>query len=148
MREVKALIEDKDAAGHPACDYADVMLDSSVYEGDRYRPQYHAIPPGMWMNEPHAAFYYNGYYHLFYQSNPNGPYWAQIRWSHWVSKDMVHWEYVKEAVVPTKDICPDGVWTGGAVIGPDGTPWLVITAGHDDDNVQRTEHRVCALCRP
>ena len=105
------------------------MLDSSVYEGDRYRPQYHAIPPGMWMNEPHAAFYYNGYYHLFYQSNPNGPYWAQIRWSHWVSTDMVHWEYVKEAVVPTKDICPDGVWTGGAVIGPDGTPWLVITAG-------------------
>ena len=127
--QVKALYEDKDAAGHPACDYADVMLDSSVYEGDRYRPQYHAIPPGMWMNEPHAAFYYNGYYHLFYQSNPNGPYWAQIRWSHWVSEDMVHWKYVKEAVVPTKDICPDGVWTGGAVIGPDGTPWLVITAG-------------------
>lgn len=127
--EAKALYEDKDAAGHPVCDYADVMLDPSVYEGDRYRPQYHAIPPGMWMNEPHAAFYYKGYYHLFYQSNPNGPYWAQIRWSHWVSTDMVHWEYVKEAVVPTKGICPDGVWTGGAVIGPDGTPWLVITAG-------------------
>ena len=127
--EVKALYADRDSIDHPVCAYADVMLDSSVYEGDRYRPQYHAIPPGMWMNEPHAAFYYNGYYHLFYQSNPNGPYWAQIRWSHWVSEDMVHWKYVKEAVVPTKDICPDGVWTGGAVIGPDGTPWLVITAG-------------------
>lgn len=127
--EVQTLYADKDASGHPVCEYSDVMLDSSVYEGDRYRPQYHAIPPGMWMNEPHAAFYYNGYYHLFYQSNPNGPYWAQIRWSHWVSTDMVHWEYVKEAVVPTRGICPDGVWTGGAVIGPDGTPWLVITAG-------------------
>ena len=127
--EVAALYADKDASGHPVCDYEDVMLDSSVYEGDRYRPQYHAIPPGMWMNEPHAGFYYNGHYHLFYQSNPGGPYWAQIRWSHWVSKDLVHWEYVKEAVVPTEGICPDGVWTGGSVIGPDGTPWLVITAG-------------------
>lgn len=127
--EVKALYADRDSINHPVCAYADVMLDSSVYEGDRYRPQYHAIPPGMWMNEPHAAMYYNGYYHLFYQSNPNGPYWAQIRWGHWVSRDMVHWEYVKEAVLPTKDICPDGVWTGGSVIGPDGTPWLIITAG-------------------
>ncbi len=127
--EVKALYNDKDAAGHPECSYSSVMLDPSVYAGDRYRPQYHAIPPGMWMNEPHAAIYYKGYYHLFYQSNPAGPYWAQIRWSHWVSQDMVHWEYVKEAVLPTKDICPDGVWTGGSVIGPDGTPWLVITAG-------------------
>ncbi len=127
--QVVALYNEKEAAGHPECAYSDVMLDSSVYAGDRYRPQYHAIPPGMWMNEPHAAFYYNGYYHLFYQSNPCGPYWAQIRWSHWVSDDMVHWKYVKEAVVPTKGICPDGVWTGGSVIGPDGYPWLVITAG-------------------
>lgn len=127
--EVRGIYEDKDETGHPACSYAEVMLDPSMYAGDRYRPQYHAIPPGMWMNEPHAAFWYKGFFHLFYQSNPNGPYWAQIRWSHWVSTDMVHWEYVKEAVLPTKGICPDGVWTGGSVIGPDGTPWLVITAG-------------------
>ncbi|MDE7264799.1 MAG: glycoside hydrolase family 32 protein [Clostridia bacterium] len=42
---------------------------------------------------------------------------------------MIHWEYVKDAVVPTAGICPEGVWTGGACIGPDGTPWLAITAG-------------------
>ena len=144
--EAKALYEDKDTAGHPACDYADVMLDPSVYEGDRYRPQYHAIPPGMWMNEPHAAFYYKGYYHLFYQSNPNGPYWAQIRWSHWVSTDMVHWEYVKEAVVPTKGICPDGVWTGGAVIGPDGTPWRIgVRDPFSEGNLGVLEVEDCAV---
>ena len=114
---------------HPYLPFSDVGLDSSVYEGDRYRPQYHAIPPAVWMNEPHSPFYYNGKYHVLYQHNPSGPYWSQIRWGHLVSDDMIHWEYVKDAVVPTKGICPEGVWTGGAVIGPDGTPWLVITAG-------------------
>lgn len=115
--------------GHPALDFSEIALDSSVYAGDRYRPQYHAIPPAVWMNEPHSPFYYKGKYHVFYQHNPAGPYWSQIRWGHLVSDDMIHWTYVKDAVVPTKGICPEGVWTGGACIGPDGTPWLVITAG-------------------
>lgn len=113
----------------PVLPYSEVALDSNVYEGDRYRQQYHAIPPAVWMNEPHSPFYYKGYYHVFYQHNPSGPYWSQIRWAHIVSPDMIHWIYVKDAVVPTAGICPEGVWTGGACIGPDGTPWLAITAG-------------------
>lgn len=129
-KEIKEVYADTDAeSGHPALDWADIALDSSVYEGDRYRPQYHGIPPAVWMNEPHSPFYYKGKYHVFYQHNPSGPYWSQIRWAHIVSDDMIHWEYVKDAVVPTKGICPEGVWTGGACIGPDGTPWLAITAG-------------------
>lgn len=129
-REIAEVYADTDADGaHPSLDWKDIALDSSVYEGDRYRPQYHGIPPAVWMNEPHSPFYYKGKYHVFYQHNPSGPYWSQIRWAHIVSDDMIHWEYVKDAVVPTKGICPEGVWTGGACIGPDGTPWLAITAG-------------------
>ena len=127
--QVNGVYKDVDGEGHPALDWKDVALDSSVYEGDCYRPQYHGIPPAVWMNEPHSPFYYKGKYHVFYQHNPSGPYWSQIRWAHIVSDDMIHWEYVKDAVVPTKGICPEGVWTGGACIGPDGTPWLAITAG-------------------
>lgn len=114
---------------HPELDFDDVKEDRAQYEGDRYRPIYHGIPSAVWMNEPHAPIYYKGMYHLFYQHNPIGPYWSQIRWAHWVSTDMIHWVGVKDAVAPTAGICPEGVWTGGSVIGPDGTPWLVITAG-------------------
>jgi len=129
-KQIREVYADTDAkGGHPQLDWSDVALDSSVYEGDRYRPQYHGLPPAVWMNEPHSPFYYKGKYHVFYQHNPSGPYWSQIRWAHIVSDDMIHWEYVKDAVVPTAGICPEGVWTGGACIGPDGTPWLAITAG-------------------
>ncbi len=114
---------------HPDLPFDEVKEDRAMYEGDRYRVIYHGIPSAVWMNEPHAPIYYKGYYHLFYQHNPIGPYWSQIRWAHLASTDMMHWVSVKDAVVPTAGVCPEGVWTGGSVIGPDGTPWLIITAG-------------------
>ena len=114
---------------HPNLDFDNVKEDRAQYEGDRYRPIYHGLPSAVWMNEPHAPIYYKGMYHLFYQHNPIGPYWSQIRWGHLASTDMIHWVSVKDAVAPTKGVCPEGVWTGGSVIGPDGTPWLIITAG-------------------
>ena len=129
-KEQKGLFEKNSNNGEvPSLDYSEVALDNTVYYGDRYRPQYHALPPATWMNEPHSPFYYKGRYHVFYQHNPSGPYWSQIRWGHIVSDDLIHWEYVKDAVAPTSGVCPEGVWTGGSVIGPDGTPWLLITAG-------------------
>lgn len=122
--------EGTDGGNHPSLDWKEVAIDPSQYEGDRYRAQYHALPPGVWMNEPHAPFYFNGKYHAFYQHNPAGPRFtgSMMRWGHIVSDDLVHWEYVKDAVVPA-GVCEKGVWTGGSLIGPDGAPWLLITAG-------------------
>ena len=113
----------------PELPFSEATLDTDVYSGDRYRPQFHGIPPAVWMNEPHAPIYYKGMFHVFYQHNPIGPYWSQIRWAHICSRDMIHWIYVKDAVVPQQPACPEGAWTGGSVVGPDGTPWLTVTAG-------------------
>lgn len=115
----------------PPIVYADIKIDRSQFKEDPYRPQFHAIPPGAWMNEPHAPFFYNGKYHLTYQHNPTGPYWHQIHWGHWASDDLVHWYDVPEAIFPGNDsIAPDGIWSGSATIDEKGIPALVYTAGN------------------
>ena len=63
-KDIAAIYNDTDTdEAHPYLPWENIALDSSVYEGDRYRPQYHALPPAVWMNEPHSPFYYNGMYH-------------------------------------------------------------------------------------
>ncbi|WP_241674637.1 S-layer homology domain-containing protein [Paenibacillus luteus] len=110
----------------------DIDEDPAVFDGDQHRPQYHAMPPQNWMNEAHAPIYFNGKYHLFYQHNPQGPYWHQIHWGHWVSDDMVHWENVRPALAPESGtLDPDGAWSGSAAYDRDGNPVLFYTAGND-----------------
>ena len=135
----------------PELPFSEVQLDTDVYSGDRYRPQYHGIPPAVWMNEPHAPIYYKGMFHVFYQHNPIGPYWSQIRWAHICSPDMIHWIYVKDAVAPQNPACPEGAWTGGSVVGPDGVPWLTITAGTtyaDYQESSRFSHQSVCYAHP
>jgi len=116
----------------PEIPNGDIDEDPGVFDGDQHRPQYHAMPPQNWMNEAHAPIYYNGKYHLFYQHNPQGPYWHQIHWGHWVSDDMVHWENVRPALAPEAgSLDPDGTWSGSAAYDRNGNPVLFFTAGND-----------------
>ncbi|HEY0827151.1 MAG TPA: GH32 C-terminal domain-containing protein [Bacilli bacterium] len=101
----------------------------SRFKGDRHRPQYHFIAPGHWMNEPHAPLYFNGQYHLFFQHNPQGPYFNHIHWGHAVSSDLVHWRDLPIALAPEADkVDPFGDWTGCSVIDDNGSPVLIFTA--------------------
>jgi len=116
----------------PEIPYDEIKLDRSPLLNDRHRPQYHLSPPAHWMNEPHAPIFFNGQYHLFYQHNPQGPYWHQIHWGHWVSDDLVHWRDLPIALAPEKDaVDPDGVWSGSAAYDENGIPALFFTAGDD-----------------
>ena len=89
---------------------------------ERHRPLYHFVAPANWMNDPNGAFFWKGKYHLFYQYNPNGPFWGTIHWGHAASSDLVHWEDLPIALAPSKD-GPDkeGCWSG-CVVNDDGIP--------------------------
>ncbi len=115
----------------PEIAFEDIWLENILTE-DIYKTQYHGGPYQHWMNEPHGPVYYNGMYHLFYQSNMIGTYWRNICWGHLISEDMVNWKPIKEAITPKENsVVPDGVWSGGATTDKNGVPLLFFTAGND-----------------
>ncbi len=123
-----AALSDRAVAEIP---YEQIGLEN-ILTGDIYKTQYHGGPYQHWMNEPHAPVYYNGLYHLFFQSNAVGTYWRNICWGHLVSEDTVHWRQLPDAIVPTEHtVVPDGVWSGGATLDRNGVPILFFTAGND-----------------
>ncbi|CAN6282964.1 unnamed protein product [Urochloa humidicola] len=72
--------------------------------------------------------YYKGWYHLFYQYNPNGAAWdRRIVWGHSVSRDLINWMTLEPAISPSIDSDRFGCWSGSATILPDGTPMIVYT---------------------
>lgn len=104
------------------------------FSRDIYRPLYHLIPLGKWMNEPHAPFCYNGKYHIFYQANPHAPIWDNLCWGHLVSCDMVKWEDAGIALYPDEEqIDIDGCWSGSACMNENGQPLLFYTAGNNKE---------------
>lgn len=114
--------------------------------GEPWRPQFHFSPPLNWMNDPNGLIYYEGEYHLFYQTNPVDNRWGNIGWGHAVSRDLVRWRHLLVAI-PEED----GVmaWSGSAVIdwantsgfGENGQPPMVaIYTGYEEATGNQTQN--------
>lgn len=95
------------------------------------RPQFHFSARRGWLNDPNGLAFYHGEYHLFFQHSPfswgDGPkYWGQA-----VSRDLVHWTEVGEALTPDDF---GAMWSGSAAVdwknasglGKDGRPPLAL----------------------
>ena len=67
---------------------------------EKFRPAYHHTPVYGWMNDPNGMFYKDGEWHLYYQYNPYGSLWENMTWGHSVSKDLIHWEALPNAIEP------------------------------------------------
>lgn len=99
------------------------------------RSGYHFQPEKNWMNDPNGPLYHKGYYHLFYQYNPDSAVWGNITWGHAVSTDLIHWKYLPLSMVPDQWYDINGVWSGSATILPDGNIMMLYT-GDTDQYVQ------------
>ncbi|KAG2573602.1 beta-fructofuranosidase 1-like [Panicum virgatum] len=99
------------------------------------RTAFHFQPPKNWMNDPNGPLYHKGWYHLFYQWNPDSAVWGNITWGHAVSRDLVHWLHLPLAMVPDHWYDANGVWSGSATKLPDGRIVMLYT-GATTESVQ------------
>jgi beta-fructofuranosidase len=116
---------------------------------DPQRPICHAQPPRAWTNEPHGLIHWGGRYHLFYQKNPDGPYWSRLNWGHMTSPDLLRWTEMPVALTPELPYESKGCWSG-SVIDHQGKLTLVYTGvdevkagislAYSDDGVNFTKY--------
>ncbi|KAJ9555924.1 hypothetical protein OSB04_010538 [Centaurea solstitialis] len=89
------------------------------------KPAFHLRPPKNWLNGP---MYYKGVYHLFYQYNPYGSIFNKtIMWGHSVSRDLVNWIHLKNAIIPTNPFDINSCWSGSTTILPQNKPVILYT---------------------
>lgn len=80
---------------------SDVVPDADGMYQEKYRPLFHFSTRRGWQNDPNGLVYYKGEYHLFYQHNPFGvKFFSTAAWGHAVSRDLVHWEELDDAIYP------------------------------------------------
>jgi len=104
----------------------------------QWRPRFHVTGERNWINDPNGPVQHHGLYHLFYQANPESPFWGPPHWGHVCSTDLVRWTRLPMALAPeTGQADADGCWSGCTrIIG--GRPAIYYTGviGEDDERVE------------
>ncbi len=86
---------------------------NNSHENELYRPNFHFTPQKGWMNDPNGMFYKDGYYHLYFQHNPNENTWGTIHWGHAISTDLITWKEMPIAIYPDEN---GYIFSGSSVV--------------------------------
>lgn len=106
--------------------YTSILEQTHPDRNDNWRLGYHVMPPVGWLNDPNGLCYFNGAYHLFFQYSPSDPAGALKYWGHYVSQDLLSWEYKGIALYPDMPYDCNGVYSGSALAEEDEC-WIFYT---------------------
>ncbi|MGB6151490.1 MAG: glycoside hydrolase family 32 protein [Pricia sp.] len=114
-------------------------------EEAQYRPNFHFTPKEHWINDPNGMFYFNEYYHLYYQYHPESSVWGPMHWGHAISTDMISWKEQPIALAPDE---LGYIFSGSAVVDIDNTsgfatdgkiPIVAMFTSHNPDKAKENK---------
>ena len=83
-------------------------------KGERKRQKFHYSAERSWLNDPNGMVYFDGKYHLCYQTIPNSPVNnGELHWGHATSVDLVHWTEHAPVLFPDK---VGKMWSGTSAV--------------------------------
>ena len=104
------------------------------------KPLWHYRPENNWINDPNGLTQYQGWYHMFYQYNPNGDQWGDIHWGHARSKDLLTWETLPIALKPAYEKGELHCFSGGCCKDEQGKPHFFYTSIGDENKGRGALH--------
>ncbi|MCH7228134.1 glycoside hydrolase family 32 protein [Haloferula sp. A504] len=92
---------------------SDTVPGADQWGEEPLRPQFHFSQKVGWNNDPNGMVYHDGEWHLYFQHNPVGWGWGNMTWGHAVSKDLVNWTQLPNALHHREG---DAMFSGGAAV--------------------------------
>lgn len=83
---------------------------------DPDRLLFHMMPPVGWLNDPNGLCYFKDTYHVFFQYAPSSPLGGPKIWGHYASKDLLHWDFCGEAIVPSVEFDSGAILSGSTLV--------------------------------
>ena len=86
---------------------------------DKWRLNFHIMPPVGWLNDPNGLSYFKGIYNIFFQYSPFETEGGLKFWGHYQTKDLINYKYVGVSIYPDEKYDCHGVYSGSAFIEDD-----------------------------
>lgn len=109
-----------------------------------WKPRFHIHPEYGLLNDPNGLAYFNGKYHVFHQWYPFGATHGMKHWAHLESKDLVNWERLPVALIPTESYESHGAYSGNA-IEVEGELYLYYTGNVKYNSDDRSANQCLAI---
>ena len=104
---------------------AEISQGKEILQCSADYPEVHFAAGEGWINDPNGLVYDGEKYHLFFQYNQVDKIWNNMSWGHAVSRDLLHWEQLETAMLPTEE---GTVYSGCGLLNSEGMLGLPRTA--------------------